>query len=51
MVLVSTKDKRKIYEFLLQEGVFACKKVSYLFSYSLFFLFFNSYYSQSSNFK
>ena len=28
MVLVSTKDKRKIYEYLLQEGVFCCKKVS-----------------------
>mmetsp|Transcript_7215 Transcript_7215/g.7453 ORF Transcript_7215/g.7453 Transcript_7215/m.7453 type:complete len:134 (-) Transcript_7215:130-531(-) len=26
MVLVSTKDKRKIYEFLLQEGVFCAKK-------------------------
>ena len=30
MVLVSTKDRRKIYEYLLQEGVFACKKVSFL---------------------
>ena len=30
MVLVSTKDKRKIYEYLLQEGVFCCKKVSLL---------------------
>lgn len=28
MVLVSTKDKRKIYEYLLQEGVFAVKKVN-----------------------
>lgn len=27
MVLVSTKDKRKLYEYLLQEGVFACRKV------------------------
>lgn len=28
MVLVSTKDKRKIYEYLLSEGVFCCKKVT-----------------------
>lgn len=27
MVLVSTADKRKIYAYLLQEGVFCCKKV------------------------
>jgi uncharacterized membrane protein YgcG len=26
MVLVSTKDRRRIYEFLLSEGVFCCKK-------------------------
>jgi small subunit ribosomal protein S10e len=26
MVLVSTKDRRKLYEYLLQEGVFCCKK-------------------------
>ncbi len=36
MVLVATKDKRKIYEFLLQEGVFACKKVRII---SLLYLF------------
>lgn len=30
MVLVSTSDKRKIYEYLLQEGVFCCKKVRVL---------------------
>lgn len=27
MVLVATSDRRKIYEYLLQEGVFCCKKV------------------------
>ncbi len=26
MVKVSTKDRRKLYEYLLQEGVFTCKK-------------------------
>ncbi len=26
MVKVSTKDRRKIFEYLLQEGVFTCKK-------------------------
>lgn len=29
MVLVSTADKRKIYAYLLQEGVFCCKKVDF----------------------
>lgn len=29
MVLVSSADKRKIYSYLLQEGVFCCKKVDY----------------------
>lgn len=42
MVLVSTKDKRKIYEYLLSEGVICVQKVSengyfYLF-FSLFLL-------------
>jgi len=27
MVLVSTANKRKVYEYLLQEGVFCVKKV------------------------
>ena len=27
MVLVSTSNKRKLYQHLLQEGVFCCKKV------------------------
>lgn len=27
MVLVATADRRKLYEYLLQEGVFCCKKV------------------------
>ena len=27
MVLVSTADRRKLYDYLLQEGVFCCKKV------------------------
>ncbi len=27
MVLVSTADRRKLYDYLLQEGVFCCRKV------------------------
>lgn len=42
MVLVSTKDKRKIYEFLLQEGVFAVKKVSENFLNIIFILIFRT---------
>ena len=30
MVLVSTSDRRKIYEYLLQEGVFCFKKVLFI---------------------
>lgn len=42
MVLVSTKDKRKIYEYLLQEGVFCCYKVrSFLIHFkNYFFIYF-----------
>ncbi len=32
MVLVSTVDKRKIYDYLLSEGVFCSKKVKILFN-------------------
>jgi hypothetical protein len=35
MVLVSTADKRKIYDYLLSEGVFCSKKVTQFFQVQL----------------
>ena len=45
MVLVSTKDRRRVYEYLLQEGVFACKKVSYSYHFNKqTIIIYNSFY-------